>query len=158
MSTFDVPGLADLQRLMADLPEKLAKTVVRGGLRAGAVVLQQEARALVPEKTGALRKSIKVSTGIKAGRVYSRVRAGDKTAYYAHMVEFGTGAHKIGAKAGGFLSINGRLVRSANHPGARGKPFMRPAMDGRAASALDAMSGYLAERLDREIAKIKAGG
>lgn len=158
MSNFDVPGLAALSQMMADLPQKLAKTVVRGGLRAGAVVLQQEARSLVPEKTGALRKSIKVSTGIKNGNVYSRVRAGDKTAFYAHMVEFGTGAHKINAKSGGFLSINGRLVRSASHPGARSKPFMRPAMDGRAAQALDAMSDYLTERLDREITKIKAGG
>jgi HK97 gp10 family phage protein len=158
MSTFDVPGLDALQRTLSELPDKLARTVVRGGLRAGAVVMQQEARALVPERTGALRKSIKVSTGIKAGNVYSRVRAGDKVAFYAHLVEFGTGAHKIGAKSGKFLSINGRLVRTANHPGARGKPFMRPAMDGRAGAALDAMRGYLAERIDREIAKIKAGG
>lgn len=158
MNEFDVPGLADLQRMLSDLPDRLARTVVRGGLRAGAVVLQQEARALVLSRTGALRKSIKVSTGIRAGVIYSRLRAGDKTAFYAHMVEFGTAAHKIGAKPGKFLTINGRLMRTANHPGAQQKPFMRPTLDGKAGAALDAMRAYLTERIDREVTKMKAGG
>jgi HK97 gp10 family phage protein len=152
-----VQGLAELDRLLKELPARLEGTVVRGGLRAGAVVLQNAAKQNVPVKSGALRRSIKVSTGIKKGRVYSRVRAGDKVAFYAHMVEFGTAGHKIAAKKGGMLNFGGRLVKSVDHPGARQRPFMRPAIDGKQGDAVEAMRAYIEARTPREVEKLKAG-
>lgn len=154
----EVLGLAALDKLLKELPAKLEGTVVRGGLRAGASVLQKAARELAPVRTGALRKSIKVSTGIRNGRVFSRVRAGGADAYYAHMVEFGTAAHIIKGKRGGWLNIGGRFALSVNHPGSMMKPFMRTAVDGFQGDAVAAMADYLRERTPREVAKIKAGG
>ena len=143
-----VQGLAELDRLLKELPARLEGTVVRGGLRAGAVVLQNAAKQNVPVKSGALRRSIKVSTGIKKGRVYSRVRAGDKIAFYAHMVEFGTRPHKIG-KVGRMLWINGRWVYApVNHPGSRPRPFMRPAADSTAQTATVAVGNKIKSILE----------
>jgi HK97 gp10 family phage protein len=157
MTETTIEGLAELDRMLKELPAKLEGTVVRGGLRAGATVLQKAARELAPVRTGKLRESIKVSTGIRNGRVYARVRAGGKDAYYAHMVEFGTAAHVIQGKRGGWLNIGGRWALKVNHPGAMMKPFMRTAVDGFQGDAVDAMAAYLRERTPREIAKIKSG-
>lgn len=157
MTETTIEGLAELDRMLKELPAKLEGTVVRGGLRAGATVLQKAARELAPVRTGKLRASIKVSTGIRNGRVYSRVRAGGKDAYYAHMVEFGTAAHVIQGKRGGWLNIGGRWALKVNHPGAMMKPFMRTAVDGFQGEAVSAMADYLRERTPREIAKLKSG-
>jgi HK97 gp10 family phage protein len=157
MTETTIEGLAELDRMLKELPARLEGTVVRGGLRAGATVLQKAARELAPVRTGKLRASIKVSTGIRNGRVYSRVRAGGKDAYYAHMVEFGTAAHVIQGKRGGWLNIGGRWALKVSHPGAMMKPFMRTAVDGFQGDAVDAMAAYLRERTPREIAKIKSG-
>jgi HK97 gp10 family phage protein len=157
MTETTIEGLAELDRMLKELPAKLEGTVVRGGLRAGATVLQKAARELAPVRTGKLRESIKVSTGIRNGRVYARVRAGGKDAYYAHMVEFGTAAHVIQGKRGGWLNIGGRWALKVNHPGAMMMPFMRTAVDGFQGDAVDAMAAYLRERTPREIAKIKSG-
>lgn len=157
MTETTIEGLVELDRMLKELPAKLEGTVVRGGLRAGATVLQKAARELAPVRTGKLRASIKVSTGIRNGRVYSRVRAGGKDAYYAHMVEFGTAAHVIQGKRGGWLNIGGRWALKVNHPGAMMKPFMRTAVDGFQGDAVDAMAAYLRERTPREIEKIKSG-
>ncbi len=157
MTETTIEGLSELDRMLKELPAKLEGTVVRGGLRAGATVLQKAARELAPVRTGKLRASIKVSTGIRNGRVYARVRAGGKDAFYAHMVEFGTAAHVIQGKRGGWLNIGGRWALKVNHPGSMMKPFMRTAVDGFQGDAVDAMAAYLRERIPREIAKIKSG-
>lgn len=157
MTETTIEGLSELDRMLKELPAKLEGTVVRGGLRAGATVLQKAARELAPVRTGKLRASIKVSTGIRNGRVYARVRAGGKDAFYAHMVEFGTAAHVIQGKRGGWLNIGGRWALKVNHPGSMMRPFMRTAVDGFQGEAVSAMANYLRERTPREIAKIKSG-
>jgi len=50
--------------------------------------------------------------------------AGDDKAWYARLVEFGTAPHEIRPKRpGGLLNINGRLIESVSHPGAKPTPF-----------------------------------
>lgn len=150
MSDVTIHGLADLSAILQSLPVKIEKNVLRGALNAGAQVIRKDAMAAVPVQSGALRKSIRVSTRSKGGSVSATIRAGDRAAFYAHMVEFGTAAHKIKAKPGSMLAIG---VASVDHPGARSKPFMRPALDGKSTAAVESMADYMRDRIPREAAK-----
>jgi len=113
---------------------------MRSAMRAGVNVLKAAAIDNIPVDTGALRRSVKVSTRSSRGVVSAKVSAGGKDAWYARFVEFGTAAHVIKAKPGRFLSIGGAYLTSVNHPGARAKPFMRPALDNKADDALRAFA------------------
>lgn len=157
MSDLEVKGLADLQRALQDLPVKIERNVMRGAVNAGGQVFRKEARAGVPVKSGDLRNSIRVSVRVstKAGRIDGTVKAGDRKAFYAHMVEFGTQRHVIKARKGGMLNIGGRLVSQVDHPGARAKPFMRPAFDKAGQASITAFADYIRKRLPTEVAKLK---
>lgn len=159
----EIQGLDQLYRLLQELPVRIEKNVLRGGLRAGAVVLREEAKRGVPVKSGALRDSIRVSTRSRRGIVSARISAGtragvarDRDAYYAHMVEFGTKPHIIRSRiAKALLLQKGRYIEGINHPGARRKPFMRPAFDHAWRKAVDRTAEYIRDRLPGEIAKLR---
>ena len=163
--TTHVKGLSELQKLMDTLPAKVEANIMRGALRRGVNVIMARAKQLVPVSpansenarlyggyAGALRDSIKVSTRLKNGKVTGSVKAGGKTksgadVFYAHMVEFGTAAHGITSRLRRLLTFGGSFFRSVNHPGARPRPFMRPAMDAEAQAAVIAAGEYMKTRL-----------
>ena len=154
MSEIEVTGLAGLQALLDELPARVEGNVVRGGLRAAAKVVEAEAKRLCPVgKSGDLRESIRVSLRSKHGRISATVKAGNARAFYAHMVEFGTARHWIKPKNRKSLFVAGLLREAVDHPGAKKEPFMRPAIDGKANEAIDAMAAYLRERIPKEIDK-----
>lgn len=183
--TVQIHGLAELQRSLDQLPAKIEANVLRGALRAGANVIADEARRLVPVNTGQLRESIRVSVRpfpggklvatVKAGgrfkvyasgkaikgAAYKTAGAGGKPAYhapfYAHFVEFGTARHWIKPKSRKSLFIAGLLKELVDHPGARPKPFMRPAFDTKARAAIEAMADYIRTRLPKEFKKLGTG-
>lgn len=154
MSTIQVKGLADLQKFLDQLPAKLEQNVLRGALRAAAKPVMEAAKQNVlpvgePSDTnkrlyklyaGALRDSIRLSARIDRKRrmVVASVKAGGKSAktgadvFYSDMVEFGTRQHIIG---------------DGVHPGVRPRPFMRPALDSQAQSAVIAAAEYMKKRL-----------
>lgn len=165
MAEIHVTGLADLQKFLDQLPAKLEANVMRSALRMGAKVIEAQVKTNVPVGppsgtnkkryggvVGALRDSVRVTTRRKRGKVTASVKAGGKTkrgadVYYAHMVEFGTAAHTITAKNRKHLSFGGLFFQSVEHPGARARPFMRPALDGQAQNALVATAEYIKKRL-----------
>lgn len=154
-----VNGLSDLMKVMDGLPAMIQRNAMRGALRAGANVIANEARRLAPVATGQLKASVRVSVRVDNGVVKAFVKAGNRykvykiggkgratkgayktaregggtdyhSAFYAHMVEFGT-------------------IKMRAHP------FMRPALDGRKQEAVEAVAEYLRQRLPAEIAKLK---
>ena len=164
----EIRGLDELHRLMRELPEKIERNILRGGLRAAAKVVEDEARRLVPVAppsggnakaygvaAGALRASIRTSMRVrtKAGWVNAQVKAGNKQAWYAHLVEFGTARHWIKPKNRKSLFFAGLAREAVDHPGARPKPFMRPAFDANAQGAIEAMADYIRQRLPKELKK-----
>ena len=152
MTEIEVKGLAGLQALLDELPARIEGNVVRGGLRAAAKVVEMEAKRLCPVgKTGDLRDSIRVTLRSKHGHISATVKAGNARAFYAHMVEFGTARHWIKPKNRKSLFVAGLLREAVDHPGAKKEPFMRPAIDGKADEAIDAMAVYLRERIPKEI-------
>lgn len=142
-----IAGGRQLDDLLKTLPKKLERNVMRAALRAGGVVLREEARQKAPVDDGLLRKSIRVSTRSQRGTLYASVKAGSKRAFYAHMVEFGTRAHKIKAKPQRALDVNGNPRRDVDHPGSRPHPFMRPAADAAFRQAIKAFDAKLRERM-----------
>lgn len=150
--TMHVKGMTDIGKVLQTFALKLERNVIRGGLRQGANVVKDQALANVPVSppsdrnaeryggyAGALRDSIRVSTRSRRGKVTASVKAGGmKTkggadVYYANWVEYGTRPHMNGARG--------------HHPGARPRPFMRPALDTEAQRAVIAVGNYMRNRL-----------
>jgi HK97 gp10 family phage protein len=149
MDEFDIKGGAELDKLLQELPVKLERNILRGALRAGAVPIRDAAKAGVPVKSGALRDSIRISTGARGGKVTARIIAGNLKAFYAHLVEFGTAPHEERPQNGRSLFFAGLARTVVHHPGASPKPFMTPALDTRAAEAVNTSAEYLRARLDK---------
>ena len=146
MSNVHIKGGAELNKFLQQLPAKIEQSVLRGALRAGANVVMAEAKANVPVESGQLRDGLKVSTSSRRGRVTAKVKATGKHAHIAPWLEYGTAAHKITAKGKGMF-FGGLFVKGVQHPGSRPKPFMRPALDGRAQDAVSAAARYMKQRL-----------
>lgn len=153
--TVEVKGLADLHKALQELPANIERNVLRGALRSGGQIIRDEAQRLVPVDKGDLRNSIRVSMRVrsKAGWVNANIKAGDKKAWYAHLLEFGTARHWIKPKNRKSLFLAGLFREVVDHPGAKPKPFMRPAFDGKARAAIQAMADYIRARLPRELKK-----
>lgn len=156
MADFEIKGGAELARALQELPVKLEKNVLRGAIRAGAKVFLDEAKLRVPVASGKLRESLRISTRLVRGRVLGTVTAGGGKAnvFYAQFVEHGTAPHVIiaggGTKAGRVLAAGARILGAkVDHPGAAPKPFMRPAFDTKAQSALDTVAEYIRVRLGK---------
>jgi HK97 gp10 family phage protein len=155
---FTIRGGAELEKALRELPVKLERNILRGALRAGAKVFEQEAKRRVPTRTGKLRDSIRVSVRARRGAIVAMVKAGGgkERVFYAHLVERGTAPHVIlagGGTAGGKLLAAGARLFGAkvDHPGAAARPFMRPAFDTQAAAALEAVRAYIEKRLGQVI-------
>jgi len=134
---FEIQGAKELERALKQLGPKIEKSVAKSAVRAGANVIAKEARLRVPQESGTLKRSIRVvarsrRTGDAVASVVTRSgkrwNAKRMNAWYAPLVEFGT------------------KLRPAT-------PFLRPALDSRAAEAIKAMS----DKIQQRIAKFGAG-
>ena len=150
-----IQGGRELDRLLNTLPAKIHANILRTALSAGAKVFKDEARRLVPTKTGNLRKSIRVSSRIngRKGQVTASVKAGSKAgtknaAPYAVLVEYGTRSHQVKAPPGRALRFGSITVVEVDHPGATSKPFMRPAVDNGFQKAIATIQRHIRGRLN----------
>ncbi len=167
---FNIKGFSALQEYLKQLPAKVEANVMAGALRAGAKVILNEAKQMCPTGQpsgrgarryklyeGALRDSIKISVkrkkGATGGTINAYIRAGGKAkngayVFYAHVVEYtGAIAHRIPLTGSAKLNIAGYTYASAQHPGMNKRPFMRPALDGKAGAAIQATGEYIKKRL-----------
>jgi len=145
-----ITGGRALDAFLQQLPVRVERNIMRAAMRAGANEIKKGAQGAAPVDDGDLRASIRVTTRSKGGTVYASVKAGGKKAPHWHWVEFGTAPHKIKAKPGHALDVNGAAVREVDHPGARAHPFFRPTFDGRAAAAIAAVAAKIRQRLTKE--------
>lgn len=145
-----ITGGADLDAFLRTLAPNIERNIMRSALAAGARVIRDEARANVPVHLGELKKSVRVTTRSKNGTVSASVKAGSKKAWYWRFVEFGTAAHEIKPSRMRSMFFAGLFSDLIEHPGARARPFMRPALDTQANAALDAVGDQIRKRLTRE--------
>ena len=168
-----VSGLRELDALLKQLPVNIERNVLRGAMRAGQKVLADAAKSYLRQNgsvdSGELEKSIRIRFKRKSekfGWVRAYVMAGNREAYYAHMIEYGTGSfysntgtksrrapYEIVPKKAGSLFFGGMFRESIIHPGIRPAPFMRPAVDNYADAAIDAVVQYMEKRIPKEMKK-----
>jgi HK97 gp10 family phage protein len=174
-TTLEVLGLKELDELLKTLPAKIEGNVIRGAMRAGQNVIGAAAKKTLAANgnihTGALQKSIRVRFVRKSEKKYGWVRAnliaGNKEAWYAHLIEFGTGSfyaghgttskkqpYEIRPKNRKSLLISGLMREIIVHPGIKPQSFMRSAFDANNERAVLAFADYIRKRLPREIKKV----
>ncbi|RZZ81400.1 HK97-gp10 family putative phage morphogenesis protein [Pseudoxanthomonas winnipegensis] len=132
MPDFDaqILGLAELESALMELSDRGVKNALRTGLRAGAAVVRDEARARVRKRSGKLRRAIR-----------TRERADDqgwmrfavevpRSAFYGKFGEYGTS--KMAAW-----------------------PFLRPAAEVKTEAAASRMRDRLAEAIEAEMRKAR---
>jgi len=137
-------GFDALRKRLRSFPEKLRKNYMRGGMRAMVAHLRKRARQRVKSFTGALRRAIGISTrafqdGTVQGKVFiGPIKSGKlkgRDVWYGHIVEGGAKPHRIpnlhvGRGKGRrlntkMIAFGGRVFHHVDHPGMRGRYFMR---------------------------------
>jgi len=154
----NIKGLSELDQFLSSVAPKVERNLMRGALRAGAKVVLQDARGRIHQVSGELANGMRIGTKAKGSKVFAYVRFKGRHAFIARFVEFGTRPHYLTGKAGktanrlqkkGYLSIGGMIIGgSIKHPGARPKPFLRPALDAQASNATIAVGNYLKAKLE----------
>ena len=137
-----------LMRKLALIDPKLPDQLVVKALRKGANVVARDARGRVDQRTGRTRKSITVRKATRSQRARGRGRVyiGNKwpQGAAAILLEFGT-APRYQASTGRFT---GQMPA---------RPFMRPALEARAADAARAVFDGLAEAIEAAAEKVGQG-
>jgi len=167
-----IKGKTEVRHFFAQIPAALETKILRGAARAAAKVVADEAKMQVTSDQ--VRGAIKISTRQEeTGRVIAKVQVKGKGAYLGPWLEFGTSPHFISAGDSGFSPS--KLTQKANregaysetatrslkigntyvsgtviHPGARPHPFLRPALDLKAAEAIAEAQAHINTRLARE--------
>jgi len=154
-----VIGVELFERKIQALAESLGDAELDDILYAGGEVVLADAQARIDSRSGNLRDSGYVvtqsKTSYQAGKRRNKTRKAIKrtalvafAARYAHMVEFGTQAHIIPIKRSKALkTTENDYARSAEHPGAKAKPFLRPAWDATQDQVVRVVSDELRRRV-----------
>ena len=167
MIEIKVDGLAELRHAMRQLPDNIARTVLRGAVNAGAGEIAKEVSARAPEDTGTLKRAIyrkhirelsgdlrqTFFVGVRSGKKYQAVKKGKRTvnmdAWYWRFIEFGHFTRRV----------KGDLIKAMKTEGVRwipARPFLRPGFEAATSRAIEAVRAYLAKRIPIEAAKLRS--
>lgn len=153
-----VIGLDQFERKIQQQIAKLDDKTIDEALFEGGMVILLDAQGRIDDVTGNLKSSGYVTTESKSNYTAGKRRNKEKkatkraavvrfSARYAHMVEFGTARHAYGTRRRGMTTRTGEYAKSVNHPGARAKPFLRPAYDSKKDHALRVIERELEKAL-----------
>jgi HK97 gp10 family phage protein len=149
-----IKGADQIGKALAEFTDKIKVNAIRGGARAGAKAIAAAVKATVPVDSGALKKTVRVSSRARGDMVTGAVKIGNKDAWYAHLIEFATAAHIIKPRRKRALAMRGGgMATTIHHPGTPERPFIRPALVSQAQPALLAMGAYIRARLAKEATK-----
>ena len=140
----DLEGLERLESLLEQLPIKLQRKALRSSLQHGTEIVKEEARRNCPKRKPAhgwmafvedldqpsLHDNIVSKVTVSKTRAWGRVGIDYKKVRHGHLVEFGTEPHR-------------QKKLGIQHPGARKRPFMRPAVDNKGEEAANVMANEL---------------
>lgn len=141
---FELKGMKELDEALSGLAEDLQRKALQQAARAGAKVVQDEAKATgaFRDRTGTLRKSLVLkldSAAKKWGQFRYKVGASAE-GYYGYFIEKGYMA--TGPKKAGKSNKKG----NARHVPA--SPFLRPALEDNIDKITEAIKKKLAQRID----------
>lgn len=168
-----VTGLDQLQRALQQLPERLAKNVLRGAVAAGAKVIRDEARRRAPiyngpdgtVPRGVIRRAIYASSSrqlttalsqgyivnVRSGKKYQAVgkKGRNADAFFAPWVEYG---HYVVPRRPSGVTVRAHraIYRTSKGQFVAPRPFMRPAFESKKEEALKVIKDYLTQRIPQE--------
>lgn len=145
--TGSIRGVDGLNKLLAQLPEKMEGRVLRNATNAAARVVAREARAHVPVAEGDLKKSITArSVRTRKGEKAVAAVVGFKKPHSgkAHLVEYGTGPRETSS--------------GASRGAMPAQPFMRPAIVSAKDEVLTKFVEIAAKGVAREAARLAKSG
>ena len=175
-------GMEEVARNLKKLENRIQKKVTRGATAKAMRPVAKTAKANAKriKDTGLLARSIGTKTKtMRGGTVITIVgpRKGFKTtvmrkdrdgndkpvvsdpANYAHLVELGTRPHSTKKGVKNSIKVGGvrvyRDLHDMTHPGAKPKPFLRPALISHGQSSIRVFGHAMIEGMEREAKKLK---
>ncbi len=157
VQTVRIEGLAELDRALRELPDRLARNGLRASVYAGASVIRAEARARAPKAAASLGPNHPPPGPLKRSVIMKHIRelsgAGRQTFFV--LVRHGKKYRKQGKKQNlsqdawywRFLEFGTRKMIA--------RPFLRPALEAKRAEAVQAIKARLTERIELEAKNLK---
>lgn len=167
----NIDGMAELKKNLNSLGLDMRLKAGERATRAGAALIRKEAAKQVPVDTGDLKNSLTVMKLSRKGDgrptfavTHKKNKKSRSGGWYAHLVEFGAASHRLAPRRKKAMAgwTGRRLGRSGGHewavfgmghahPGARAKPYLRPAFYDNAERSIE----EIRKRLRRFIEKGK---
>lgn len=142
-----IKGSAEFERVLKELPDYIAKRVVRGALSAGAEVIRVEAAQNAP--VGDRLHKDKKGNVLIPGTLKASVRKWHiKNDQTTHAAAMGIGLPKNS------IAWYGRLLEFGWSGDQAGHPWLRPAVDTKYRQALDVMGKRLGAGIERAAKKL----
>lgn len=125
MAEIVLEGAEELAAKLAALGEAAAGDVLRAAVRAGALLVQNDAKEMAPYRTGTLKRSI--HTEVEGDGHMAEATVGTNE-IYAAQVEFGGTITPKNAKMLHWVDKSGQhhFAKSVTQPA---RPYLRPALD-----------------------------
>lgn len=128
----EVKNMKELVNQLDGLEQDIKKRVIQKAMLEAGKIVRNTARSLAPQKTGALRRSIRVRKLKKkefkgSDEIGAVVDYNVKIARYAHIVEGGAKPHEIRPKYKKALKFKGGYAARVKHPGFKGRDILKNA-------------------------------
>ncbi len=133
---FKIEGLAELDEALTELPKATARNVLLRVLKKGGQIIADAEGAYAPRLTGKLALSPAVSTKLTRRQKSQNVKESDVEVYVGPTPH----AKSVQTEFGN--------AHQAPHP------HLRPAFDGNVGKTLDNIATWLAEEIDKTVARI----
>lgn len=151
-----VEGLKALQDSLKQLPDNIARNVLRGAVSAGAAVIRKEAQAKAPVYTGDVSKGHPPPGTLKRSIVQKQIREMSTLFKQVFVVTVRKGKKYAKQGKGGKLSQDAFYASWVEWGTSKmaARPFMRPAFEAKKEAAVQAIKDYLIKRIPLEQAKL----
>ena len=160
--SLDPASYADFKRALKQLERAVRKEVIESALTAGGTIIHRAAQSRAPGKIEmqliggrTLRKRVdrKFSQVVKANAKLMAIGP-DAAHWYYRFFEFGATRHDLRVKKAKALRFEGSdgivfAKRAKQTGGVRMRPFLRPAVDGNKAAAVQAMGTVLRREIEK---------
>lgn len=159
VETVRIEGLAQLDRALRELPQRLASRGLRASVYAGAKVIRDEARARAPKAAQSLGAKQPPPGTLKRSVIMKHIRelsVGGRQTFYV-LVRHGKKYRSQGKR--GTLSQDAWYWRFLEF-GTRkmsARPFLRPALESRRREAVSAIKERLTQRIAIEAKALNRG-
>jgi len=157
VETVRIEGLAQLDRALKELPQRIANRGLRASVYAGAKVIRDEARSRAPKAAQSLGPKQPPPGTLKRSVIMKHIRelsGGGRQTFYV-LVRHGKKYRNQGKR--GNLSQDAWYWRFVEFGTVKmsARPFLRPAFDMKKNDALTAIKTRLAERIEQAARELK---